>query len=109
MGKISAVLIILSAVIAAALLAFIYKNPELDWSSRLLANGAIFISFATFALTAITSASSILLSWRSDLRQSREDDLKVKQLELQIRELQAKVELEQNRNQNVIRTLPDST
>jgi len=92
MGWISAVLILLSGIVFGALGIVILKNPHLDWSIALIANGALSVACATFVLTALSSAFSTLFSWRSDRRQEREAELKMQQMELQIRELQAKLE-----------------
>ena len=49
------------------------------------------ISFFTLIASAIAIASTILLGWRAERRQSEEFRLKIKQLELQLREAQRKV------------------
>ncbi len=44
-------------------------------------------------ITSISTASTILLEWRNDHRQDQETRLKIKQLELQLKEMRSKVEI----------------
>jgi hypothetical protein len=51
----------------------------------------VLVSFLTFVVSAIGTASTVLLGWRAERRQSEEFKLKIKQLELQLQETQAKL------------------
>jgi hypothetical protein len=51
----------------------------------------VLVSFLTFVASAIGTASTVLLGWRAERRQSEEFKLKIKQLELQLQETQAKL------------------
>jgi hypothetical protein len=51
----------------------------------------VLISFFTLVVSAIGTTSTILLGWRAERRQSEEFKLKIKQLELQLQETQAKL------------------
>jgi hypothetical protein len=53
-------------------------------------NVVLIISSFAFVLTAIGTASTVLLGWHADRRQSDEFRLKIEQLELQLKEARAK-------------------
>ncbi|HKS63498.1 MAG TPA: hypothetical protein VJT13_17495 [Xanthobacteraceae bacterium] len=86
----SAAIILASAAITIAVY-FVVATRNLEWDARLIAMATISISAGTFAITSISAASAILLGWRSDRRAAGEAELKMKQMELQIAELQRKL------------------
>jgi hypothetical protein len=87
---VSAAIVFISGLLVACSLVYLwYATP--DWKGTLAAEAALFISAATFFVTSISTASIILLGWRSDVRQSNEADLKMRQLKLQIAELEQKL------------------
>jgi hypothetical protein len=51
----------------------------------------VVISSLTFVLSSLSTASTMLLGWRAERRESEEFKLKIKQLELQLQEAEAKV------------------
>jgi hypothetical protein len=73
-------------------------KPENGQSKSLIDDGfiriipviTVLVSFLTLVASALGTASTILLGWRAEKRQSEEFKLKIKQLELQLFEAQAK-------------------
>jgi hypothetical protein len=51
----------------------------------------LIVAIGTFVMTAISGISTIWLAWRSEGRQSREFELKVQQLQLQLDEARSKL------------------
>ena len=51
---------------------------------------AVCVSFLAFIVSALGTASTIMLGWRSERRQTQEFHLKIQQLELQLAEARAK-------------------
>src|SRR5271155_756026 len=99
--KVAAITILLSALIVVELFIYIWGQPELDWQARLVTSGALFVSVATLLLTSVSTASNILLGWRSDRRAENDSALKTKQLELEIQELRNKLAAQEHQTISV--------
>jgi hypothetical protein len=73
----------------------IHPTPKPPWFVGQLIELVPLITVSTSSLTLVVSAlgttSTILLGWRAERRQSEEFKLKIKQLELQLQETQAKL------------------
>jgi hypothetical protein len=94
--KAAAVLSVISALILFGAIGYVSQHPNLDWKDSLAPFGTIYISAATFVVLSLGTASTILLGWRSDKRAENEASLKIKQLELQIRELQDRLKTQEH-------------
>lgn len=63
-----------------------------------LAAIGLILSAATFILSAVGTASTVLLGWRNDRRQSREFGLKIEQLEMQLANARGEAASRENPN-----------
>jgi hypothetical protein len=98
-----AVFVLVSALALVCVLAFLWligADPDPDVIRMFLAGVALDIAFGTFFVTSVCVALTILLGGRPDRRQSTEADLKVRQLELQIAELEQKLNKSQSSSQS---------
>jgi hypothetical protein len=66
--------------------------PDIEQLTGFVLIITVAISFFILIASAIGATSAILLGWRAERQQSEEFKLKIKQLELQLQEAQAKIE-----------------
>jgi hypothetical protein len=65
--------------------------PDIEQLTGFVLIIIVSISFFTLIVSAIGATSTILLGWRAERQRSEEFKLKIKQLELQLQEAQAKI------------------
>jgi hypothetical protein len=79
------IIIMLFSIIASILLPFLSFGGAAGGI-----NWALLISVVTCFVSTVSTFSSLWLSWRADRRQAREADLKIAQLEIQLKEARSK-------------------
>jgi hypothetical protein len=104
LGVILSVLLLISVIVIGLTITWLYipsLQPQIPSElprgssgpgpAENIAAVAIGISFLTFVISAIGTASTIILGWRSERRQAEESKLRIAQLEIQLAEVKAKI------------------